>query len=173
MFMSFVAFSQDVKALRAGLASGLSSPMQLTNITLKKNGEEYVPNQVWSSQLGYRIDTHRLGFGSLHVLLTCRQSGFLINDNEEALWQELKQERFTTPLLRGWRPHIRKELELNNLLSRCHTLDCTCSVLTATSADLDTIAESGLKNGLISIQEEDARVAEPARTTDGTGTTGF
>jgi hypothetical protein len=106
------------------------------------------------STSGYRIDSHRLGLGSVHALFTCRQQGFLLNDSDDALWQELKQERFTTPLLRGWLPHIRKELENLGLLARCYTLDCTCCVLTATSADLDAIVESGLKNGFISIQNE-------------------
>jgi hypothetical protein len=68
----------------------------------------------------------------------------------------LNQERFTTPLLRGWLPYVRKELELKSLLSRCHTLDCTCCVLTATSADLDAIVEFGLKNGLIAITADAA-----------------
>jgi hypothetical protein len=39
-----------------------------------------------------------------------------------------------------------------SLLAHCHTLDCTCRILTATSAELDTIVEAGLKGGLISIQ---------------------
>jgi hypothetical protein len=102
------------------------------------------------------LDSHRLGFGSVHALFTCRQDGFLPNDSDDALWQELKQERFTTPLLRGWLPHIRKQLELSEWLSRCYTFDCTCSVLTATSADLDAIVEYGLKNGLIVIEDEAA-----------------
>ena len=71
-------------------------------------------------------------------------------------WQELNQERFTTPLLRGWLLHVRKELELKSLLVRCHTLECTCCMLTAMSADLDSIVDFGLKNNLISIQEEAA-----------------
>jgi hypothetical protein len=71
------------------------------------------------------------------------------------LWQELKRERFTTPLLRGWLQHVRKEVEIRNLLYRCHTLDCNCSVLSAMSSDLDSIVESGLKNGLIKIEPGD------------------
>ena len=153
-FISLVAFSQDVKAMRAGLAAGLSSPMRLKNVTLTKDDESIVPSDVWPSLSGYRIDAHRLGFGSIHALFICRQQGFLPNDSDDALWQELKQERFTTPLLHGWLPYVRKELEIKSLLSRCHTLDCTCCILTATSADLDSIVEFGLKNGLISIQEE-------------------
>jgi hypothetical protein len=104
----------------------------------------------------WSVSDQRIGFGSIRVLFTCRQQGFLPNDSDDALWQELKQERFTTPLLRGWLPHVRTELELKNLLARCHTLDCTCCILSATSADLDSIVEFGLKNGLISIQEEAA-----------------
>jgi hypothetical protein len=112
-----------------------------------------VPESVSPSPGGYRIDAHKLGFGSIHALFTCRQQGFLPNDSDDALWQELKQERFTTPLLRGWLPYIRKELELKSLLARCHTLDCTCCVLAGTSADLDAIVESGLKNGSTAIHE--------------------
>ncbi len=133
-----------------------STFMRLKHVTLAKDDESIVPGAVRPSLRGYRIDSHRLGFGSLHALFTCRQDGFLPNDSDNALWQELKQERFTTPLLRGWLPCIRKELEIRNLLSRCHTLDCTCCILTATSADLDSIVESGLKNGSIFIQEEAA-----------------
>jgi hypothetical protein len=154
VFISLVAASQDIKAIRAALAAGLAAPMWLKNVTLSKDGESKVPEAVSPSPGGYRIDAHRLGFGSIHALFTCRQQGFLSNDSDDALWQELKQERFTTPMLRGWLPYIRKELELKSLLSRCYTLDCTCCVLTATTAALDSIVESGIKNRSISIQEE-------------------
>ena len=153
VFISLVAFSQDVKALRAALAAGLASPMWLKHVTLSKDGDSKVPESVSPSPGGYQIDAHRLGFGSIHALFVCRQQGFLPNDSDDALWQELKQERFTTPLLRGWLAYVRKELELKSLLTRCHTLDCTCCILTATSAELDSIVEFGLKHGLISIHE--------------------
>ena len=133
VFISLVAFSQDIKALRAAFAAGLESPIQLKHVTLSRDDESTVRGDVRPALGGYRLDTHRLGFGSIHALFTCRQQGFLPNDSDDALWQELKQERFTTPLLRGWLPYVRKELELKSLLSRCHTHDCTCCVLTATS----------------------------------------
>src|SRR5262249_49146922 len=130
--------------------------IRLRNVTLSKDDDSFVPGSVWPSPAGYRIDAHRLGFGSIHALFVCRQQGFLPNDSDDALWQELKQERVTTPPLRGWLPYVRKELELKSLLSRCHAFGCSCCILTATSADLDAIVELGLKNGLISIQEEAA-----------------
>ncbi len=156
VFISLVAASQDIKALRAAFATGLDSPIRLRNVELERDGETIVPGDARPTLGGYRLDTHRLGYGSIHALFTCRQPGFLPNDSDDALWQELKQERFTTPLIRGWLPVIRKELELKSLLIRCHTLDCTCCVLTAMSADLDSIVEFGLQNGIISIQEEAA-----------------
>ena len=155
MLISLVAYSQDVKAIRAGLAAGLNVPMRLREITLTKDDETIAPSDVWPSGHGYRVDAHRLGFGMLHTIFTCRQPGFLLDDSDDALWLELKQERFTTPLLRSRFPHVRMELEARNLLQRCHTLDCHACVLTATSADLDSIVESGLQNGLITIAPGD------------------
>jgi len=95
VFISLVAFSQDVKALRAAFAAGLDSPMRLKNVTLSKDDESTVPGDVRTSPVGYRLDTHRLGFRSIHALFTCRQTGFLPNDSDDALWQELKG--FQTP----------------------------------------------------------------------------
>ena len=118
VFISLVAFSQDVKALRAAFSAGLECPMRLKNVDLTKDHESTVPGDVRPVLGGYRLVTHRLGFGSIHALFTCRQPGFLPNDSDDALWQELKQERFTTPLLRGWLGYIRKELEIKSLLSR-------------------------------------------------------
>jgi len=155
LFISLVAFSQDVKAIRAGFAAGLNSPIRLKLTAPTDDDESDLPSNVWPSTLGYRVDSHRLGYGSVHALFTCRQPGFLPNDSDGALWRELKQERFSTPLLRSWLPHIRKELETQNLLVPCQTLDCTCCVLTATSADLDSVVESGLKNRLITIEQGD------------------
>ena len=155
MLISLVAYSQDVKAIRAGLAAGLNVPMRLRDVTLTRDEETIAPSDVGPSGHGYRVDAHRLGVGMLHAIFTCRQPGFLLDDGDEALWQELKQEQFTTPLLRSWLPHVRKELETRNLLQRCHSFDCHAWVLTAMSADLDSIVESGLQNGLITIEPGD------------------
>ena len=85
VFISLVAFSQDIKAIRAALAAGLESPMRLRNATLTKDDDSTVPGDVGPAPGGYRIDSHRLGFGSIHALFTCRQDGFLPNDSDDAL----------------------------------------------------------------------------------------
>jgi hypothetical protein len=156
MFISLVAFSQDIKAFRAALAAGLTCPIRLRNGTLMRHDERLASYDVWPSLAGYRVHAHRLGFGSIHAMFVCRQQGFLATDSDDALWQKLKQERFTTSVLRGWQPHIRKELELKSLFSRFHALDCTCAVLSATSDDLHAIVGAGIKDGSIAIQADAA-----------------
>jgi hypothetical protein len=151
MFISLVACSQEIKAMRAALAAGLTCPMRLKNVTLNQNDDSIEPEHVWPSPGGYRVESHRLGLGSIHAMFVCRQQGFLANDSDDALWRELKQERYTTPMMRGWLPYIRQELALKSLLASCDTLDCTCCVPTATYADLDAIVEAGIKNGGIAI----------------------
>jgi hypothetical protein len=84
MLISLVAYSQDVKALRAGLAAGLNVPMRLRDVTLTKDDETIAPNDVWPSGHGYRVDAHRLGFGTLHAIFTCRQPGLLLDDGDDA-----------------------------------------------------------------------------------------
>jgi hypothetical protein len=51
---------------------------------------------------------------------------------------------------------VRRELEIQGLLRRCHAIDCTFCILSATSADLDAIVESEIKSGSISISEDAA-----------------
>jgi hypothetical protein len=78
VFISLVAFSQDVKAIRAAFGAGLESPMRLRNVTLSKDDESLVPGSIWPSPGGYRIDAHRLGFGSIHRGLNRRAIESLI-----------------------------------------------------------------------------------------------
>jgi hypothetical protein len=156
VFVRLVAFSQYVIAINAAVPAGLTSPARLMNLKLTNRKESLVPFDLWPSLSGCEVDAHRLGDGSIHAMFVCRQQGFLANDSDDALWQELKQERFTTPLLRGWLPYIRQELELKPLLFRCYTLDCTCCVLSVTSADLHSIVEAGIKTGTIEIRADAA-----------------
>jgi hypothetical protein len=101
LFISFVAFSQHVKAIRAGIGARLTALMKLRDIKLMKDAESIMPHHVGPSPSGYRIDAHRRGIRSVHAMFTARQQGLLVNDSDDALWQDLEHERFTTPLLRS------------------------------------------------------------------------
>ncbi len=150
MFISLVAFSQDVKAIRAGLAAGLDSP-HAAHERHSHQGRRDHRSQTTSGPRATATGSTPTGSASARSTPSspAASRASCLNDGDDALWQELKQERFTTPLLRGWLPHVRKELEIKSLLPAATPSTAHACVLTATSADLDSIVESGLKNGLI------------------------
>ena len=108
-------------------------------------------------------------------IFVSRNPAFLLVASDEALWRELKSERFTTPLLREWMPHVRAELVRRHLLVECRTyphkpidggpgvvgvdLPLSCVCLCAASKDIDTIVVEGLKAGAIEIPG--GEVSEP------------
>ncbi len=59
MLISVVAYSQDVKAIRAGLAANPNVPIRLRELTLTKDEETVAPNDVRPSGHGYRVNAHR------------------------------------------------------------------------------------------------------------------
>src|SRR5262249_42478690 len=51
---------------------------------------------------GYRVYRTKLPYGLWHVLCLAERDGFLPALTEEAFWQHLQAEQFTTPLVRDW-----------------------------------------------------------------------
>ena len=156
MFISLVAFSQDVKAIRAGLAAGLSSPMRLGNVTLTSGRRVDRPERRLALAAGLpgRCPPAglRLAPRPLHLppagLPAQRQRRRAVAGAEAGAVHHAACSGAGCPTSAG-------ELVIRNLLHRCHTLDCSCCILTALSADLDSIVESGLKNGSITIEPGD------------------
>jgi hypothetical protein len=66
VFISLVAFAQDVKALKAAFATGLDSPIHLKNVTLERDGEGAVPGDV-RSRLGLEQALHREETNDSHI----------------------------------------------------------------------------------------------------------
>ena len=146
-----------MKAMRAALNAEKYFPMRVRGIEVNdgQDGGSFEPGDIWVMRgVKYTSEIHRLGMGSCHALFVCQKAGFLVNNDDETLWAELKNERFTTPLLRGWLPYLREELKARGLLRHCYTLDCDCMMLTAKTKDLDEIVTEGLTTGRISIREE-------------------
>jgi hypothetical protein len=155
--MSCVGYSQDIKAIRAALAAEVNRPMRIRGIHLAGPQGSIAPGDVWCLKgTKYTCEIHRLGLGSCHALFICRRKGFLLDGSDQALWNELKDSRFTTPLLRGWLPYLKQELEARGLLQSCYVFDCDCKMLTTGTKDLDEIVEQGLQSGEISIREDAA-----------------
>jgi hypothetical protein len=77
VFVRLVAFSHYVNAIKAAVAAGLTSPVRLKYLKLTNRNESLVPFDLWPSFSGYRIDAHRLGYGSIQAMFVCHQSTFL------------------------------------------------------------------------------------------------
>lgn len=161
--LSCVGYVNEIKALRAGLATGCKAAMTFRpgngSSSLKcKRGEQncYVEQAYCLGERKYNGESHRLGFNVLHAIFVARTPGLMLDATDLALWHQLKDPRYTTPVLRSWLPYIRQELVALDKLVHLDCLDCDCMSLTATTNDLDTIVQAGLKDGSITITEEEA-----------------
>jgi hypothetical protein len=114
--VSCVGYAQDIKALRAALAGGTQAPMTFTDregraLTLTEGNTPVTPQYVYpSAGTRYAADSHRLAFGVHHATFVAAVPGLMLEDSDDALWNELKHPRYTTPLLRAWLPYLRREL---------------------------------------------------------------
>jgi hypothetical protein len=100
---------------------------------------------------GYKVMTSRLDGNYWHMLIFADVPGFLPILDDASLWQELKTERFTTPLVRSWIPWLRKRMEEERLLARIRQSGCNAGLLMATTEQLDELVTQGLETGEISI----------------------
>jgi hypothetical protein len=96
---------------------------------------------------GYRRRTTGLDYGMSHALFVSRHDGFLPWADDEALWDLLKSNRYTTPMLPHWVPFIRKVLLRERLLDELWGHRCRCMILRAKTEDLDKAVKEGFRTG--------------------------
>lgn len=163
LLVSVVAPTQIVKGIRGWLNTNKKGTATATGAMIKKSFEDdwrlRNPGNLRKLEDGYAGETHKLAYGMAHALFTARCEGFLKSVSEEALWQELNSDRFTTPLLRSWMPWITGQLTDQEVLVEADCYRCQCGTLAATTADLDDIVSRGLKQGNLSIPSTSAALA--------------
>lgn len=149
VMISLVASVSEIKAMRAAIGSECKNSMSFT----APDGSE-AGTGLYADDQGYTVAVHRLPYGTAHAVFISRRPGLLLNDSDAALWAELKDPRFSTPMLPSWLKYLRGVLEIGGQLFDCKRVGCTCRILTATTAELDAYVEAGLKLGNIRIEEE-------------------
>lgn len=100
---------------------------------------------------GYRVWRTRLGYNCWHAVAVAKCEGLLLSVSDESVWRELRSERFTTPVIRDWMPHILSELRRREKLTDLLCWGCNAGMLTADSRDLDEIVSQGLKKNHLRI----------------------
>ena len=151
LLLSVVAETQKIKQVRAIMCGGAKAVANASGVQTKKASDpdwySNSPGRIFPTADGYQVYTHKLGYGQAHALFLTRMPGFMKVVTAESLWQELKSDRFTTPLLREWMPYIERELRAHERLEEAQTFGCNCGVLTATTQKLDEIIAEGLESG--------------------------
>lgn len=168
MMASFVAYGHQLKALRAYLNTNRKGGLYLRSSTqFKATNLEYASikiynfDQVQKSSEGYIAYAHRMKYARYHGLVHTREDGFMLNASDDAIWEQLKSGRFTTPVLRDWVPYIKSCMISQGVLTPLWCFQCRCALMTATTKHLDTYVSEGLANGLIHIDGH--RDADDAR----------
>src|SRR5262249_41766789 len=101
---------------------------------------------------GYRISRHRMDFNTWHLLALAKADGLRPVLSEEALWQELRSERYTTPLLRSWVPWLMEELKERKGLQTLEQVGCNAGLLVAGDGTVDELVSIGLRRGSLRVK---------------------
>lgn len=133
---------QAVRAMLAGAGRG--------KFRVKAEGfSQYINHK--PCPFGYTFSTHNLGLRTYHLLAIAKMPGLLPTLSDEALYQEFKSERYTTPLIRDFIPWIKKQLLTDRKLQPLTCFQCEAAVLYLPEQDLDELVESGVTFGHLEI----------------------
>lgn len=113
------------------------------------------PSRMYACQDGYNLSVHKLDYGMVHALFWSKSERFMRVLSPEALWNELNDTRFTTPVIEEWAPYIVSKLIESWKLRECYCFQCECGELLAETKDLDAIVSAGLKSGAIAIPKQE------------------
>jgi hypothetical protein len=155
LLVSLVAPTQVVKQIRAILHGGSRTKIIAGGIKVRQpSGQPYEarpPGHLSASADGYETHVHKLDYGQAHALMITKAPSFMKIVNDETIWQELTDTRFTTPVLRDWVPYIAKQMRSQDILEEAHCFNCNCGYMSATTTSLDAIVSEGLSRGDIYI----------------------
>jgi SNF2 family DNA or RNA helicase len=101
---------------------------------------------------GYKVYRHKINANTWHVLCLARQEGLMPVLSEEAVWQEFRSERYTTPILREWvMPLMEAMIERNRGLEIMECFGCRAAVLTLNDEALASNISAALEQGILKI----------------------
>jgi hypothetical protein len=159
LILGLVDYGNKIRAIRALLNSAAGRvTIECTGGKARKPSDAdwygpRSPGRLTAGNDGYKLYVHKLEYGLVHALFVSKEPGFLPILTPEALWEELNDTRFTTPILREWMPYLEARLREKSLLEEAWCFRCNAGWLSASSHNLDQIVSEGLQTGQISIPE--------------------
>jgi hypothetical protein len=148
LLLSVAGPETSVKALTAGLRASATTQERLAYSAqvgdVCRAGLVRCPD-------GYRVYRTKLNYGLWHVLCLARRAGFLPVLTEDAVWQLLRAEPFTTPLLRVWVPWLCQEMQRRQTLVPLTQSGCQAGLFLADHDTLDALVGEGIQQGHLAI----------------------
>ncbi len=160
LLASVLGDTGTIKGIRAVLNADVKAYLSVEGIETRQAGE--TSHDYWSNrspsyakkdETQYLTFFHRLPFGMAHAVFVSKRPGFLPVGTPTRIWKELMDNRFTTPMLRGWMPYIVEQLRAKDLLRDAWCYRCQSVLLTATTEDLDQIVTEGVASGALAIDQ--------------------
>lgn len=147
LLLSVIGAEMSIKALTAGLRS---SGRDQRRIEYSAHVSEVSTGFLLRCQEGYRIYRTKLAYGLWHVLCLAKRNGFMPVLSEEALWQHLQGDQFTTPLLREWIPWLTRKMKEQQVIVEPIQSGCQAALLLADNDTLDQMVTDGIQKGHLS-----------------------
>lgn len=159
LMASFVAETQVVKGIRAVMNTAKKATIQISNVDMKRTRDKcdhYDPQKSYANvgRMGdeYEVRSFKLSYGLAHCVIWTEAPGFIRNLSPQSIWQELKSDNYTTPLLPHWLPYIEAQLRKIGYLEDAWNWRSKCGILSLTTGQLDTIVTEGLSRGEIHVK---------------------
>ncbi len=159
LLLSIVGPETSVKALTAGLRA---AGKEQHRITYSVQLGAIHNNHLSRCPEGYRVYRTKFEYGLWHVLCLAKREGFLPVLSEETVWQLLRREPFTTPLLRDWMPWLYQQMKQRGALVELTQYSCQAGLIQADPALLDQLVSDGLRQGNLAINGQSAVSSGPS-----------
>lgn len=160
-YLGVVGAAEAVRGIGAYLGgAGSTASLNLEGVPLRKpdGGAILSGGRLRPEGQKYRRAYHRLGYGWVHATFISKAENFLASADEASLWAHLRLPKYTTPMLRGWMPHVLAELrrpgpreakgaEGRPGLVDLYGLGCACALVQTNTKRLDAIIARACRAG--------------------------
>ena len=160
-YLGVVGAAEAVRGIGAYLGgAGSTASLNLAGVPLRKPGGDAILDggRLRPEGQKYRRAYHRLGHGWVHATFVSKAENFLASADEASLWAHLRLPKYTTPMLRGWMPHVLAELRKPGPngergepgrpgLVDLYGLGCSCALVQTNSKRLDAIISRACRAG--------------------------
>lgn len=143
-------------AVKAAAAMLNKDQRHLTTVRFLQMPEErkwWTNRTIHGHYSGVKVHYSRLAMDTWQMLAIAKDRNLVISEDDESLWQFLKGDVFTTPLLRSWLPEVVKQLRKQDHVKSLHAFGCQPCKIHIDQNKLDAIVSTLVGCGALAIGE--------------------